>query len=116
MITVTIITMTTITMTSTAITTISTAIPMLMSTSRAPPRSRRRAVAGEDASCAAGQPISHPQAMEEGAAAALYRLMTWLSPSFPVGAFSYSSGIEWAVETGDIRDAASLRDWLAAML
>jgi urease accessory protein len=49
-------------------------------------------------------------------AAALYRLMTWLSPSFPVGAFSYSSGIEWAVEAGDITDAASLRDWLDAML
>ncbi len=49
-------------------------------------------------------------------AAALYRLMTWLSPAFPVGAFSYSSGIEWAVEAGDITDAASLRDWLAAML
>ena len=49
-------------------------------------------------------------------AASLYRLMTWLSPAFPVGAFSYSSGIEWAVETGDIVDAASLRDWLAAML
>jgi urease accessory protein len=49
-------------------------------------------------------------------AAALYRLMTWLSPSFPVGAFSYSSGIEWAVEAGDIGDAASLRDWLASML
>jgi urease accessory protein len=46
-------------------------------------------------------------------AAALYRLMTWLSPSFPVGAFSYSSGIEWAVEAGDIRDAESLRRWLA---
>jgi urease accessory protein len=49
-------------------------------------------------------------------AAALYRLMTWLSPAFPVGAFSYSSGIEWAVEAGDIKDAASLCDWLAAML
>ena len=47
---------------------------------------------------------------------ALYRLMTWLSPAFPVGAFSYSSGIEWAVEAGDITDAATLRDWLAAML
>jgi urease accessory protein len=54
--------------------------------------------------------------MSEAEAAALYRLMTWLSPSFPVGAFSYSSGIEWAVEAGDIRDAASLIDWLAAML
>ena len=48
--------------------------------------------------------------------AALFRLMTWLSPSFPVGSFSYSSGIEWAVEAGDISDMASLRDWLAAML
>ena len=48
--------------------------------------------------------------------AALYRLMAWLSPSFPVGAFSYSSGIEWAVEAGDIRDAASLTDWLSLMM
>jgi urease accessory protein len=54
--------------------------------------------------------------MTDAEAAALYRLMTWLSPSFPVGAFSYSSGIEWAVEAGDISDAASLEDWLAAML
>ena len=48
--------------------------------------------------------------------AALFRLMTWLSPSFPVGAFSYSSGIEWAVEAGDITDTATLQDWLGAML
>jgi urease accessory protein len=54
--------------------------------------------------------------MAEAEAAALYRLMTFLSPAFPVGAFSYSSGIEWAVEAGDITDAASLRDWLSAML
>jgi urease accessory protein len=55
-------------------------------------------------------------AMTADEGAALYRLMTWLSPSFPVGAFSYSSGIEWAVEAGDITDAVSLRSWLAAML
>ena len=42
--------------------------------------------------------------------------MAWLSPAYPVGAFSYSSGIEWAVEAGDIRDADSLRNWLAAMM
>lgn len=48
--------------------------------------------------------------------AALYRLMTWLSPAFPVGAFSYSSGIEWAVEAGDVVDADTLRRWLTAML
>lgn len=57
---------------------------------------------------------SEPLSAQQGAA--LYRLMTWLSPSFPVGAFSYSSGLEWAVEAGDVTDAASLRDWLAAML
>ena len=87
----------TISMTSIAITIITTTIiPMLMTTSRTP----------------AGDPCG----MEHDEAAALYRLMTWLSPSFPVGAFAYSSGIEWAVEAGDIGDAASLRDWLASML
>ncbi|MGE0563210.1 MAG: urease accessory protein UreF [Pseudolabrys sp.] len=48
--------------------------------------------------------------------AALYRVMAWLSPAYPIGAFSYSSGIEWAVETGDIRDAASLGDWIDIVL
>jgi len=47
---------------------------------------------------------------------ALYRLMAWLSPAYPVGAFSYSSGIEWAVEAGDIKDADTLKAWLAVML
>jgi urease accessory protein len=42
--------------------------------------------------------------------------MAWLSPAYPVGAFSYSSGIEWAVEAGDIKDAATLRGWLGVML
>jgi urease accessory protein len=48
--------------------------------------------------------------------AALYRLLAWLSPSFPVGAFSYSSGIEWAVEASDIKDAGSLRAWIASVI
>ncbi len=48
--------------------------------------------------------------------AALFRLMAWLSPAYPIGAFSYSSGIEWAVEAGDIRDAQTLRAWLAVMM
>jgi len=55
-------------------------------------------------------------ASEEVSSAALYRLMAWLSPSYPVGAFSYSSGIEWAAETGDIRDADTLRHWLAVVI
>ncbi|MBU0723940.1 MAG: urease accessory protein UreF [Alphaproteobacteria bacterium] len=48
--------------------------------------------------------------------ATLYRLMTWLTPSFPVGAFSYSHGLEWAVESGDIRDLDSLTNWLSDLL
>ena len=46
----------------------------------------------------------------------LYRLMAWLSPSFPVGAFSYSSGLEWAIEAGDIKDAATLQHWLQTVI
>ena len=108
-------------MTSIAGMTITTAIPMLMTTNK-PPRPRRRAavradaVVEEVASEAAVQIAGSQSEMPDSEAAALYRLMTWLSPSFPVGAFSYSSGIEWAVEAGDITDAASLRDWLASML
>jgi urease accessory protein len=43
-------------------------------------------------------------------------LMIWLSPSFPVGAFAYSHGLEWAFESGDLQDAKSLRDWLDALV
>ncbi len=101
--------------------TITTAIPMLMTINK-PPRPRRRAAVAEDvvvekvANEAVAQTRVDHSEMPDNEAAALYRLMTWLSPSFPVGAFSYSSGIEWAVEAGDITDAVSLRDWLASML
>lgn len=43
-------------------------------------------------------------------------LLLWLSPAFPVGSFAYSHGLEWAVEAGDVTDAASLRDWLGDLL
>jgi urease accessory protein len=114
---ITVIALTTIAMTSIATMTIITAIPMLMTTSKAPARTRRRAAVRAGAiKQVPPQSIGGQDAMTESEAAALYRLMTWLSPSFPVGAFSYSSGIEWAVQAGDIADAASLRDWLASML
>lgn len=48
--------------------------------------------------------------------AALYRLMAWLSPSYPVGAFSYSHGVEWLVETGEVKDAQSLTVAIAGIL
>jgi urease accessory protein len=49
-------------------------------------------------------------------APSLYRLQAWLSPAYPVGAFSFSSGLEWAVEAGDVNDAATLQRWLAVIL
>jgi urease accessory protein len=50
------------------------------------------------------------------ASLALLRLQSWLSPSFPNGAYSYSHGLEWAVEAGDVSDRESLVDWLDADL
>jgi urease accessory protein len=47
---------------------------------------------------------------------ALLRLQSWLSPTFPNGAYSYSHGLEWAVEAGFVSDRQSLVDWLAADL
>jgi urease accessory protein len=47
---------------------------------------------------------------------ALLRLQSWLSPAFPTGSYSYSHGVEWAVEAGDVHDRASLVDWLQADL
>jgi urease accessory protein len=44
----------------------------------------------------------------------LYRLLAWLSPSFPIGAFSYSHGLEAAVAGAAVRDRASLEGWIAA--
>lgn len=39
-------------------------------------------------------------------------LQTWLSPAFPIGAFAYSHGLEWAVEDGSVNDLTSLVAWL----
>lgn len=46
----------------------------------------------------------------------LLRLMAWLSPSFPVGAFSYSHGLEWAVEAGLVTDGRQLADWVGGVV
>jgi urease accessory protein len=46
----------------------------------------------------------------------LYRLLAWLSPSFPVGAFSYSHGLEAAATASAVRDRISLQDWVAAIV
>lgn len=47
---------------------------------------------------------------------ALLTLSQWLSPAYPVGAFSYSHGLEWAVAQGDVHDRASFSLWLRDIL
>lgn len=43
-------------------------------------------------------------------------LQAWLSPSYPVGAYAYSHGLESAVDIGTITDKHTLRDWLEDIL
>ncbi len=46
----------------------------------------------------------------------LLTLQVWLSPAFPVGGFTYSHGLEWAIEAGDVVSAVSLEAWLGDVL
>ena len=47
---------------------------------------------------------------------ALQILAAWFSPGYPVGAYSYSHGLEWAVAAGQVGDAAGLAAWVADIL
>ena len=53
-----------------------------------------------------------PMAADPG----LLRLLTWLSPAFPTGAFAHSHGLEWATESGDVTDRPTAQAWLHALL
>jgi urease accessory protein len=53
---------------------------------------------------------------EKGFSSQLYRLLAWLSLGFPIGAFSYSHGLEAAAENGAVRDRSSLQHWIAAIV
>jgi urease accessory protein len=46
----------------------------------------------------------------------LTRLLQLASPALPVGAFSYSQGLEWAVAAGIVRDRQSAGDWIAGVM
>jgi len=62
-----------------------------------------------------GIPTATAMTDGDGMRAAL-RLQSWLSPAFPVGAYSYSHGVEGAIESGLVRDAATLEDWIGGVL
>ncbi|WP_420339321.1 urease accessory protein UreF [Roseibium sp.] len=47
---------------------------------------------------------------------ALYRLLTFLSPAFPIGAFTYSHGLEQIIDAGGVGTAEELRIWLKDIL
>jgi urease accessory protein len=84
--------------TATATTTATTAIMMTSTTTSAPPSS------------------VEVEARSAAFAPTLARLMMWLSPAYPVGAYSYSHGLEWIVEGGTVRDAATLGGWIEDLL
>lgn len=48
--------------------------------------------------------------------AAILTLAQWFSPGFPVGAFSYSHGLEWTIETGEVTGADALHRWIVDVL
>ncbi|ATF19900.1 Urease accessory protein UreF [Phaeobacter gallaeciensis] len=48
--------------------------------------------------------------------AQLLTLAQWFSPGYPVGAFSYSHGLEWAVTSAAVSTATDLQDWIATVL
>ena len=43
-------------------------------------------------------------------------LQTWFSPAFPTGAFSYSHGMESAIQNNLVKDAGSLKSWIDSLL
>lgn len=50
------------------------------------------------------------------AAAPLQRLLTWLSPAFPVGSFAWSQGLETAIADGRVKLGGDLKDWIGGSL
>ena len=61
----------------------------------------------------AGMPMVEPRAPAD---AGLLELLAWFSPAMPTGAFSYSHGLEWAIETALVHDSSSLRGYVEAVL
>lgn len=46
----------------------------------------------------------------------LLLLLTWMSPAFPTGAFAYSHGLEWAIDTGVVRNGEEVKAWIADLI
>ncbi|MGV3649888.1 MAG: urease accessory protein UreF [Devosia sp.] len=46
----------------------------------------------------------------------LQKLLAWLSPAFPIGAFAWSAGLESAIAEGAVSDSATTRNWIETAL
>ena len=64
---------------------------------------------------AASMPTDRDQ-LPPGQHLARLRLMQLVSPALPIGGFTYSQGLEYAVEAGWVNNLGSLQDWLLGLL
>ena len=46
----------------------------------------------------------------------LLLLLNWMSPAFPIGAYAYSHGLEWAIAEGIVTTEAQTKDWISDVL
>jgi urease accessory protein len=44
------------------------------------------------------------------------RLWQLISPTLPIGAYSYSQALEWVIDSGELRDEHDVREWIAGLL
>jgi urease accessory protein len=42
----------------------------------------------------------------------LLLLLNWMSPTFPIGSFAYSHGLEWEIASGHMKTAADVEGWI----
>jgi urease accessory protein len=49
-------------------------------------------------------------------ASQLLLLLNWMSPAFPIGAYAYSHGLEWAIEDGQVQTAAEVESWITDLI
>ena len=72
--------------------------------------------AGPNAAVADASPSDAAHAGANLTERALFQLLAWSSPGYPTGAFSYSHGLEWAVETGAVSNLQTLLDYIRAVI
>ena len=49
-------------------------------------------------------------------ASQLLLLLNWMSPAFPIGAYAYSHGLEWAIDDGHVQTPADVESWISDVI